>query len=151
MMFKGTDTIGTRDPEKDARYRTEQKALRDEINRLVWTRQYDRYFKGEIDDPWNPTNDTQELRVLRARLDALPENAAPLTELTALMALIRRACGIDGKLTPFSETVRRNFQTWIMRRHAGVGTADLKAEQFEVDILRRQEPEGALKQLLLRR
>ncbi len=55
-----------------------------------------------------------------ARLDELPDNAHPLTELTALMALIRRACGLDGKLTPFSETVRRNFQTWIMRRHAGV-------------------------------
>jgi predicted Zn-dependent peptidase len=71
MMFKGTDTIGTRDPEKDARFRAEQKAIRDEINRLVWTKQYDRYFKGEIDDPWNPTNDSQELRVLRARLDEL--------------------------------------------------------------------------------
>ena len=71
MMFKGTDTIGTRDPQRDARYRAEQKAIRDEINRLVWTRQYDRYFKGEIDDPWNPANDPQELRVLRARLDAL--------------------------------------------------------------------------------
>jgi type I restriction enzyme R subunit len=57
-----------------------------------------------------------------ARLDALPENASSLTELTALMALIRRACGIDGKLTPFSETVRRNFQTWIMAKHAGVPT-----------------------------
>lgn len=71
MMFKGTDTIGTREPEKDARYRAEQKALRDEINRLVWTRQYGRFFKGEIDDPWNPANDTQELRVLRAKLDEL--------------------------------------------------------------------------------
>ena len=71
MMFKGTDTIGTRDPEKDARYRAEQKALRDEINRLVWTRQYDRFFKGEIDDPWNPANDTQEIRILRAKLDEL--------------------------------------------------------------------------------
>jgi predicted Zn-dependent peptidase len=71
MMFKGTDTIGTREPEKDARYRAEQKALRDEINRLVWTRQYDRFFRGEIDDPWNPANDTQELRVLRAKLDEL--------------------------------------------------------------------------------
>jgi type I restriction enzyme, R subunit len=57
-----------------------------------------------------------------ARLDALPENAAPLTELTALMALIRRACRIDCKLTPFPETVRRNFQTWIMAKHAGVPT-----------------------------
>jgi len=71
MMFKGTDTIGTRAPEKDARYRAEQQALRDEINRLVWTRQYDRFFKGEIDDPWNPANDTQEIRVLRAKLDEL--------------------------------------------------------------------------------
>jgi len=71
MMFKGTDTIGTREPERDSKYRVEQKAVRDEINRLVWTRQYDRYFKGEIDDPWNPANDTQELRVLRARLDSL--------------------------------------------------------------------------------
>jgi predicted Zn-dependent peptidase len=71
MMFKGTDTIGTRDPEKDARYRVEQKSIRDEINRLVWTRQYDRFFKGEIDDPWDPANDTQQLRVLRARLAEL--------------------------------------------------------------------------------
>ena len=68
MMFKGTDTIGTRDPKKDARYRAEQKAVRDEINRLVWTQQYDRFFKGKIDDPWDPANDTQQLRVLRTRL-----------------------------------------------------------------------------------
>ena len=57
-----------------------------------------------------------------ARLDALPENAAPLTELTALMALIRRASGIDEKLTPFDATVRRNFQTWIMQKHGGIPT-----------------------------
>jgi predicted Zn-dependent peptidase len=71
MMFKGTDTIGTRDPEKDARYRAEQKAIRDEINRLVWTKQYERFMRGEIDDPWDSANDTQELRVLRGKLDTL--------------------------------------------------------------------------------
>jgi predicted Zn-dependent peptidase len=71
MMFKGTDTIGTRDPAKDATYRAEQKAIRDEINRIVWTTQYERFNRGEIDDPWNPANDTQELRVLRGKLDAL--------------------------------------------------------------------------------
>ncbi len=71
MMFKGTDTIGTRDPKKDAAYRTEQRAVRDEINRLVWTKQYDRFLRGDIDDPWNPANDTQELRVLRGKLDTL--------------------------------------------------------------------------------
>jgi len=71
MMFKGTDTIGTRDPDRDAKYRAEQKAIRDEINRIVWTKQYRRYRDGEIADPWDPANDTQELRVLRGRLDAL--------------------------------------------------------------------------------
>ena len=37
------------------------------------------------------------------------------------MALIRRACGIDATLSPYSETVRRNFQNWIMTRHSGSG------------------------------
>jgi predicted Zn-dependent peptidase len=71
MMFKGTDTIGTRDANRDAEYRRQQQEIRDEINRLVWTGQYDRYFRGEIADPWDPANDTQPLRVLRGRLDAL--------------------------------------------------------------------------------
>ena len=43
----------------------------------------------------------------------------PLGDLTALVALIRRACGIDQKLTPFDDTVRKNFQNWIMQKHAG--------------------------------
>jgi predicted Zn-dependent peptidase len=71
MMFKGTNTIGTRDAGRDATFRAEQKAIRDEINRLVWTRQYERLKRGEIADPWDPTYDTQDLRVLRGRLDAL--------------------------------------------------------------------------------
>ncbi|HEX2852983.1 MAG TPA: DEAD/DEAH box helicase family protein [Opitutaceae bacterium] len=54
-----------------------------------------------------------------ARLDALPANARPLTELTALVALLRRACGLDRKLTPFSDTVRRNYRDWILRTNAG--------------------------------
>ncbi len=54
-----------------------------------------------------------------ARLDELPGNATPLSELAALVALIRRACGIDEKLAPFTETVRRNYRDWIMRKNAG--------------------------------
>ncbi len=45
----------------------------------------------------------------------------PISELTALIALIRRACGIDSSLAAFDETVRRNFQAWVLRRHAGAG------------------------------
>ncbi len=54
-----------------------------------------------------------------ARLDALPANARPLTELTALVALLRRACGLDRKLTPFADTVRRHYRDWILRANAG--------------------------------
>ncbi len=43
----------------------------------------------------------------------------PLSELTALVALIRRVCGIDSQLKTFGATVRKNFQDWIMKYHAG--------------------------------
>lgn len=47
--------------------------------------------------------------------------AQPVNELTALVALIRRVCGMDAKLSTFDDTVRRNFQSWIMQHHAGSG------------------------------
>ncbi len=45
----------------------------------------------------------------------------PINELTALVALIRRVCGIDETLSTFDATARRNFQNWIMKHHAGAG------------------------------
>ncbi len=54
----------------------------------------------------------------------------PVSELTALVTLIRRACGIDANLSPYSETVRRNFQNWIMKHHSGAGTK-FNEEQME--------------------
>ncbi len=55
------------------------------------------------------------LRVWRAYtlLDEY-KGGQPASELTALVALIRRVCGIDTTLSPYAETVRRNFQHWIM-------------------------------------
>ena len=44
---------------------------------------------------------------------------SPLSELTVLVALIRRICGIDAEIKTFNSTVRKNFQDWIMRYHAG--------------------------------
>ena len=41
----------------------------------------------------------------------------PLAELTALVSLIRRVCGVDEKLTAFDDLVRKRFQDWIMARH----------------------------------
>jgi len=43
----------------------------------------------------------------------------PVSELAALVALIRRVCDLDATLAPFDATVRRNFQTWIMQLHSG--------------------------------
>ena len=60
------------------------------------------------------------LRVWQAyrRLDGV-KSEQPISELTALVALIRRVCGMDDKLSTFDDTVRRNFQNWIMKHHSG--------------------------------
>ena len=62
------------------------------------------------------------LRVWRAYAlldDVKP--ADPLSELTALVGLIRRVTGLDATLTPYAETVQRNFKRWIFERHGGAG------------------------------
>ncbi|MBT6670870.1 MAG: DEAD/DEAH box helicase family protein, partial [Gammaproteobacteria bacterium] len=45
----------------------------------------------------------------------------PINELTTLVALIRRVCEVDNTLSTYDATVRRNFQNWIMKHHAGAG------------------------------
>lgn len=47
------------------------------------------------------------------------QGKSPENELTALVSLIRRVCGMDKSIAPYGETVRRNFQQWILRRHQG--------------------------------
>lgn len=53
-----------------------------------------------------------------ARLDNI-QPGKPLSELTALVALLRRVSELDKVLTPYDQTVRRNFQTWVMQKQAG--------------------------------
>jgi type I restriction enzyme R subunit len=67
-----------------------------------------------------------------ARLDGLPTNATPISELTALVALIRRACGIDGQLTPFADTVRRNYRDWILKKNAGQPFTEAQAAWLQL-------------------
>ncbi len=64
------------------------------------------------------------------------EGRQPVSELTALVALIRRACGIDGKLSPYAETVRRNFQDWIMKHHSGSGEKFNEAQMDWLHMIR---------------
>jgi len=58
------------------------------------------------------------------------QGAQPVSELTALVALIRRVCGMDAKLATFDDSVRRNFQNWIMAHHSG-GGEKFNEEQME--------------------
>ncbi len=60
----------------------------------------------------------------------------PLNELTALVALIRRACGIDAKLAAFDDTVRRNFQNWIMTHHASPNPKFTEAQTHWLQMIR---------------
>lgn len=43
----------------------------------------------------------------------------PDDELTALVSLIRRACGIDTELKAFDKTIDENFKKWIFKQNAG--------------------------------
>ena len=45
--------------------------------------------------------------------------AQPKAELTALVSLVRHACGIDKKLVAFDSTIEKNFNTWLFRQHTG--------------------------------
>ncbi len=53
-----------------------------------------------------------------AALDAV-QVRRPEKELAQIVALLRRVAGWDAQLTPFDETVRRNFKRWIFGEHAG--------------------------------
>jgi type I restriction enzyme R subunit len=88
-------------------------------------------IKGILDTLKTDRPKLSPLRVWRAYtlLDQY-KGADPANELTALVALIRRVCGIDEKLAPFADTVRRNFQTWILKRHSGAGEK-FTGEQLE--------------------
>jgi len=70
MMFKGTTTIGTRDPEADARLNEQIGAIGARLRRLHLTQQYERWRDGEIDDPWDPANDTPDMATLRQHLQS---------------------------------------------------------------------------------
>jgi type I restriction enzyme R subunit len=61
------------------------------------------------------------VRVWQAYAQLDDYKGQPINELTALVALIRRVCGLDEKLTNYDTLVRRNFQNWVLKHHSGGG------------------------------
>lgn len=47
------------------------------------------------------------------------KSTQPQDELTALVSLIRRACGIDQELKAYDKTIDENFRNWIFKQNAG--------------------------------
>jgi len=59
------------------------------------------------------------LNVWRAYEQLGEKDGSPRSELTALVALIRKVCGIDEKLTDYSKTIDRNFARWVFDKQSG--------------------------------
>ncbi|AKB36711.1 Type I restriction-modification system, restriction subunit R [Methanosarcina siciliae C2J] len=57
---------------------------------------------------------------------------SPKNELIALVSLIRRITEIDPVLTPYDQTVNRNFQDWVFKKQAGT----LKFSEDQMNWLR---------------
>jgi type I restriction enzyme R subunit len=60
----------------------------------------------------------------------------PAGDLTALVALVRRVTGVDDTLTRHSDRVRKNFQNWVMKRHAGKGAKFTEAQMDWLQMIR---------------
>jgi len=49
-------------------------------------------------------------------------NGSPLNDLTAIVSLIRKVCGIDTTLTAYDKTIDNNFKKWVFEKQAGAAT-----------------------------
>ena len=79
LLFKGTDVVGTSDPVKDKEYRDQLTEIRKKMRAYTLDVQYKRMYNGEIDNPWDPANDTDELRAMRAQMTKIQDEQAKIT------------------------------------------------------------------------
>ncbi|WP_417558362.1 DEAD/DEAH box helicase family protein [Mesoflavibacter zeaxanthinifaciens] len=52
-------------------------------------------------------------------LSAVERSQQPKDQLTTLVSLIRKVCGIDQQLKPFDKTIDENFKNWMFKQNAG--------------------------------
>lgn len=63
----------------------------------------------------------------------------PISELAALVALVRRVIGIDGQLTTYKSTIDKNFKQWVFGKQAGAAE---KFTQEQMEWLRMLKDHG---------
>ena len=59
------------------------------------------------------------MQVWRAYEQLEKATGKPLSELIALVSLIRKVSGVDEALTSYDKTVDKNFQDWVFKKQAG--------------------------------
>jgi len=79
LLFKGTDNLGTSDATADKQFRDDLTVIREKMRAYTLDVQYKRMYEGEIANPWDPANDTDELRELRAQMTALQDEQGAIT------------------------------------------------------------------------
>ena len=79
LLFKGTDSIGTSDAALDQEYRDQLTDIREQMRAYALDVQYARMYKGEIDNPWDPANDTDELREMRSEMTRIQDLQSKIT------------------------------------------------------------------------
>ena len=79
LLFKGTDNLGTSDAVADKQFRDDLTVIREQMRAYTLDTQYKRFYEGEIDNPWDPVHDTDELRDLRAQMTALQDQQGAIT------------------------------------------------------------------------
>jgi predicted Zn-dependent peptidase len=142
MMFKGTNTIGTSDPQKDAEFRARERDVHEKILSLTWTEQYRRFKSGEIDDPWDPRNDTDELKSLRHELKSAMEEHSKVIVKNEFDSIYTKHGGsgmnafTSNDLTFFFITVPSNkFELWAWMESDRLGDSVFREFYSERDVV----------------
>ena len=74
------------------------------------------YEKLKID---KPNLSPMRVYVAYSSLEGQQTLHNPISQLTAIVSIIRKICKIDSELTIYSQIVDKNFKNWIFKRHEG--------------------------------
>ena len=142
MMFKGTQTIGTRLPEQDAEFMARQTAIKDRLNQLILAGQYQRFRSGEIDDAWDPANDTDAMASLRNELRDVMEQHRDIivkdeyAEMYAKLGGSRINAFTTNDQTFYIATVPSNkFELWAWMESDRLGDSVFREFYSERDVV----------------
>lgn len=119
MMFKGTTTIGSKDPKRDLAILAEQEELRAAM-RAEESKVRAAYRRGEVDDPQKPEAKTEAYKELEKKFDALVKEQRDLLVKNEFDRIYTKAGGsgmnafTNQDMTAYFVTVPKNkLELWF--------------------------------------